>query len=223
MPEGVFFISLVIYIFFSHLYMKVKSPILNPLLLSGLLLILLIELGVISLTVYTSSSQLQKMLLPCITIAFAIPLYRCRHIILRHLIALFLGSTVGLFVAFLTVYFPAQWLKFPEILQRSLLVKSITTPVGVELALILKGSPELAAISIFLAGLVGYIFAPIVFTIFKITDPVAKGFSLGLASHVLGAAKAEELGDVEVASAGAAIGVFSAMTAGYLLLWAINN
>ncbi len=217
-----FFLNVVVYLSINRVYQKLnRAPYLHPLLITGVFFILLIELGVIKFESFVASCQPQNLLVPFLTIAFALPLYRWRHIIFRHGLSMFVGGIVGLFVSFFSVFLLVKWLGISDALGKSMLVKSVTTPVAVELSALVGGTKELAAISAVVTGLMGYIFGPLVYRVMHITDPIARGFSLGVASHVIGAAKAEDYGDVDVAAAGAAIGVFSTMTVIFVLIWSV--
>ena len=48
--------------------------------------------------------------------------------------------------------------------------------------------------------------------VFKVSDPVAAGVAIGTSSHAIGTAKAIELGEVEGAMSGLAIGICGIIT-----------
>lgn len=217
--DFILLLSLTVYLGASALYKRTKSVLFHPLLVTGFFLILLIEFDIVKFDTYVKSSELQGHMLPLLIMAFALPLYRWRKAIFRHAVAMFSGAFVGLFVSFFSVWFLIDWLNMPELVGKSLLTKSVTTPVAIELAVLLKGSKELAAVAVLVTGLVGYVSSPLVFKLLHITDPIARGFALGTASHIVGAARAEDYGDMDVAAAGAAIGIFSIMTAFFVLAW----
>ena len=56
---------------------------------------------------------------------------------------------------------------------------------------------EISMVFIVICGIIGYSVGELIFKIFKIDDKIARGVSLGSCSHVLGTAKAMELGEVE--------------------------
>lgn len=47
--------------------------------------------------------------------------------------------------------------------------------------------------------------SPLVFKMFKIESPIAKGLSLGISAHAVGTAKAAELGGIEASMASLAL------------------
>jgi putative effector of murein hydrolase len=95
---------------------------------------------------------------------------------------------------------------------RSSLPKSITTPIGMSLSSSVGGEVPITIVMIILTGISGAILAPIVLTIFRIKNPVAKGIAIGTASHGIGTSKAIEMGEQEGAMSGLAIGLTGLMT-----------
>ncbi len=63
-----------------------------------------------------------------------------------------------------------------------------------------------------ITGLLGASVAPLVFRVFKITHPVARGLGLGTSSHALGTTRAMEMGQTEGAVSSLAIGVAALTT-----------
>ena len=65
---------------------------------------------------------------------------------------------------------------------------------------------------IIITGVLGNMIAGLVFKLFRIQEPVAKGIGLGSASHAIGTARAIELGEVEGAMSSLAIAVAGLLT-----------
>ena len=64
---------------------------------------------------------------------------------------------------------------------------------------------NLTVASIVLTGILGGILSDLVFRIFPIHHPIAKGLALGTSAHAIGTAKALEIGEVEGAMSSLAI------------------
>jgi len=79
----------------------------------------------------------------------------------------------------------------------SMLPKSVTSAIGYEISKKIGAITEIAMVFIVICGIIGYSVGEIIFKIFKIDDKVAKGVALGSCSHVLGTAKAMEIGEIE--------------------------
>ena len=76
----------------------------------------------------------------------------------------------------------------------------------------LGGIVTITVAVIIITGILGNMIGEVIFKIFRIQEPVAKGLSLGAASHAIGTAKAMELGPVEGAMSSLAIGLCGVLT-----------
>ena len=94
----------------------------------------------------------------------------------------------------------------------TLLPKSITTAIGMGISEELGGYVTLTVAMIIITGIFGNVIAVSVCRLFPITDPIAKGVSIGSAAHALGTAKALEIGEVEGAMSSLSIVVAGLLT-----------
>ena len=94
----------------------------------------------------------------------------------------------------------------------TLLPKSITTAIGMGVSEELGGYVTITVAIIVVTGVLGNIFGELICKIFRITDPIARGLSIGSASHAIGTAKAMELGEIEGAMSSLAIAVAGIFT-----------
>jgi len=94
----------------------------------------------------------------------------------------------------------------------SLLPKSITTAIAVELSESLGGISALTALAVMIAGITGAMLAPILAKVFKIRSEVALGLAIGTSSHALGTSKAIELGETQGAMSSLSIGIAGIIT-----------
>ena len=94
----------------------------------------------------------------------------------------------------------------------TLLPKSITTAIGMGMSEELGGIVTITVAAIVITGILGNVIADGVCKVFKITHPVAKGVGIGTAAHAIGTARAIEMGEIEGAMSGLAIGVAGLMT-----------
>ncbi|WP_210994415.1 LrgB family protein [Acholeplasma laidlawii] len=79
--------------------------------------------------------------------------------------------------------------------------KSVTTPIAMAVSESLGGIKNLTVVIVVLTGVLGILIAPPIFKLFKITSPIARGLSLGAASHAVGTTKAIEYGDLDASVA----------------------
>ena len=86
-------------------------------------------------------------------------------------------------------------------LQMTMLVKSITTPLAVDVSEITQGIPALAAGIVITTGIVGAIVSSVVFKWLNIHSEVAQGVALGTVAHAIGTVKALQISDKTAALA----------------------
>ena len=95
----------------------------------------------------------------------------------------------------------------------TLLPKSVTTAISMDVAAELGGIAALTGAIVIVTGIVGALLAETVCKLFHITDPIAKGVGIGTAAHAVGTSKALQMGEVEGAMSGLSIAVAGVLTA----------
>ena len=123
--------------------------------------------------------------------------------------SVFVGCVTGI----LSVIFIARYFGADHALIVSLEPKSVTTPIAMSIAEKSGGIPSIAAVVVIVVGIFGGIVGPFVLEKLGIRSKIARGLALGSAAHGLGTARAMELGTIEGAISGLAIGVMGIMTA----------
>ena len=192
---------------------KTKFAICNPLLLSSVFVIILLQTFQIPYADYKSSSAIVNFLLFPATVSLAIPLYEKWQLLKDNLAAILAGLTAGVLTSLFSIFVIAKLLRLQKEHYVTLLPKSVTTAIGMDVADVLGGSSVLAAAVIVLTGIAGNMMAQFVCQIFKITNPIAKGIGIGSASHAIGTSKALEMGEIEGAMSSLAIAVAGIFTA----------
>ena len=94
----------------------------------------------------------------------------------------------------------------------SLLPKSITTAIGMDVSAELGGYVSITVAVIIITGILGNVFGELVLKFFKIREPIAKGIAMGTSSHAIGTAKALEIGEVEGAMSSLSIVISGILT-----------
>lgn len=206
------FISLIAFEVGLIIYRKTKFPLFNPLLISILLIIGFLKLFDIDFDTFNKGGQFINMFLGPATIVLAVPLYKQFDLLKKNFLPIILGITFGSFVGILSIISISVFLGLDSIITISLLSKSVTTPIGIEITKQLSGLTPVTVLAIIISGIVGAIVAPIVCKIFKITNPVAVGVGIGTASHAVGTSKALEIGETEGAMSSLSIGIAGIIT-----------
>ena len=206
------FISLIAFEIGLFIYKKTKLPIFNPLLTATILIICFLKIFNIDFDTYNNGGQFINIFLGPATIVLAVPLYKKLNLLKENFLPIFSGILVGSLVSVLSVISIATFLGLVNSLTVSLLSKSVTTPIGIEITNSLGGSSSITVLAIVLSGIIGAIVGPTVFKVLKINNPISRGVSLGTASHAVGTSKALEIGEQEGAMSSLSIGVAGIVT-----------
>ena len=192
---------------------KWKTPLMNPLLVAVVLVILVLCLTGLPLPVYQDGCQAFSWLLTPATVCLAIPLYEQLQVLRRQLWAICAGVAAGTISCLLFILLFAVVSHFGPELTISLLPKSITTAMGTALAELGGGIVSITTAAIICTGIAGSLLGPLLCRFFRLTDPVAQGTAFGTASHVIGTAKASEMGELTGAVSSLSLVAARALTA----------
>lgn len=192
---------------------KTGQAIFNPLLLGSIFVIIFLSLMQIPVASYKQSTSFLSYLLLPATVSLAVPLYEQWQILKKNALAVLCGITAGSLTSLISVIAMSWLLKLDPALASSLMPKSVTTAIGVEVAVELGGISSLAGTAIVLTGIVGNLSAAALCRICKLRDPVARGVAIGTGSHAIGTSRALQMGRVEGAVSGVSIAVAGVLTA----------
>ena len=184
---------------------KFKMAIFNPLLIAILCVMAILTVGDISYDDYNQGAQYLSYLLTPATVCLAVPLYQQLNLLKKNLKAVAAGILSGVLTSILSVLGLSYLFGLSHDMYVTLLPKSITTAIGMSEEL--GGIVTITVAVIIITGVLGNMIADVVYRVFRIKEPVAKGLALGTASHAIGTAKAMEMGPVEGAMSSLAIAV----------------
>lgn len=211
----IFLLTLTVGVYYGAmaLYKKFRHPLLNPLLISVIVVIGIIYLLDIDYERYYEANSIINFFLGMSVVALGYLLHQNITHIRGKALAILASTFAGSLVAILSVIGVAHLLGADKIVIASIQAKSTTMPIAVVIAENSGGIPALTSMAVIFAGIFGGVAGPWLLRIFGIKDSVARGLALGSASHAVGTAKAMEMGAVEGAVGGAAIGLMGVMTA----------
>jgi predicted murein hydrolase (TIGR00659 family) len=197
----------------SWFYKKTKFALLHPVLVTIALIIgLLLTFNIDYLTFQKGSHLIDLMLGPSV-VALGYTLYTqiasIKENAVSILTALFVGSITGIG----SVLILAKILGSSHTLAVTLAPKSVTTPIAMAISERFGGIPSLTAVVVIAIGIIGGIAGPWILRVLKVDSKIAIGLALGASAHGLGTARAMELGAIEGAIGGLAIGIMGLMTA----------
>ncbi|WP_413736089.1 LrgB family protein [Sodalis sp. RH21] len=191
------FVTLVLYFANKKLYRQHHHLMLMPLIFTPAVLVALLAVTHVSYQHYLVETHWLLWLLGPATIAFAVPVYENLTVIRQHWLSLSAGVITATLVAVASSVWLARLLALPEVIQRSLAVRSITTPFALEAAKQMGGQPDLVALFVVITGVFGMAIGDIVFLRLSVRAKMAKGAGLGASSHGAGTARAYEMGNEE--------------------------
>jgi predicted murein hydrolase (TIGR00659 family) len=191
---------------------KVKSPIANPLLIAIILVIAVLKILNIPYSQFNNGGKFISLFLAPATAALALSIFRNFITLKKNLIPILAGTAAGSLVSIASVLCMCRLFHLDSRLTASLLPKSVTTPIAIEISAQLGGLAPVTVAAVVVTGIFGAVTAPLLITLFRIKNPVAAGIAIGTASHAVGTSKALELGEVEGAMSGVAIGVAGLIT-----------
>ena len=156
------------------------------------------------------------------TIALAYPLYKNSKILTENKRALYPAIIIASLTAIISTYFLATLFQAEFKVVMSLLPKSTTMPIALEISKSLGGYCELTACIVAMTGIFGGVLGHKILKSLKIKNDVAIGLALGCASHVIGtAACIEKKKERQITASTIALiltGLFTAIITPYIKL-----
>ena len=205
-------ISLFTYWIDWKIQQKWKKPILNPLLISMILVIVVLSVFHIEYETYQYGAKYITYFLTPATICLAVPLYRQIQKLKENVVAVIVSIFCGCLAHVLILVGIATIFDVSDVLTFSLLPKSVTTAIALGVTEEIGGIAAVTVVGVSIAGLMGAIVGPSILKIVRITEPVAQGLAIGSASHAVGTSKAVELGEVQAAMSSLSIVVTGILT-----------
>ncbi|MGE6108111.1 LrgB family protein [Aeromonas sobria] len=190
-------LTLLFYYLSKWLYRRVQILPLMPLLLAPALLVALVLLCHIPYEAYMADSHWLLWLLGPATVAFAIPVYENRALMRKHWLSLSLGVLASVVMAVGSSVLLARWFGLSDLLQRSLAMRSITTPFAVEASRSVGGQSDLTALFVVLTGVIGMAVGECVLRRLAIRSRLGRGAGFGASAHGAGTARAYQMGKEE--------------------------
>lgn len=205
-------ISVGTYLFGMWLRKKVPLAILNPLLVSILLTIGFLLIFGIEYEEYNKGADYISYFLTPATVCLAIPLYKQLELLKRNLAAAAGGIVSGVLASACSIFALSRFFGLGHEHYVTLLPKSITTAIAIGVSEEAGGIAALTVVSIVITGIFGNVMADVIFKLFHIKEPVAKGLALGTSAHAMGTSRALELGEIEGAMSSLSIAVAGLLT-----------
>jgi len=196
----------------KYLSKKFQFAIFNPFLISVVFVMLVLTIFNIPYKNYMIGGDILKIFLGPATVVLGILLYRQIEFLKKYFLAVILGCLAGCIVSAISVLVLCKLFQIDKGLILSLLPKSITTPVGIELANMIGANESITVIAIAITGTIGGVLSPVICSLTGIKDPIAIGVGIGTSTHIIGTSKAIEIGELEGAMSATSIVISALIT-----------
>lgn len=191
---------------------KLKWAILNPLLVSIVIVIAVLLIFDIDYESFNNGGKYVSYFLTPATVCLAIPLYQQLELLNKNFKAIMAGILAGVFTSLFTIMVMSFLFKLNHEQYVTILPKSITTAIGIAVSTELGGIKTITVAAIVMTGILGNVMGEGLCRLFKITDPIAVGLSFGTSSHAIGTSRALELGEIQGAMSSLSIAISGLLT-----------
>lgn len=184
----IFILALTFSAYFGAQKLQDKTGIilLNPILIAIITIIGILKLLSIDYSVYHQNSRLIEFFLKPAVVALGIPLYQQLEKIKKHALSIIFSQLAGCIAGVVSVVIIAKLMGASKEIILSLVPKSITTPIAMEVSKAIGGIPPLTASVVVVVGIFGGIFGHTIMKWTRVKNPIAQGLSMGTAAHGLG-------------------------------------
>ncbi|MDR2257841.1 MAG: LrgB family protein [Treponema sp.] len=212
LPACGIIITIIFYAIGIRVRKLVPSPVTNPMVIANTLIILTIVLTPLTLEQYMAGGSMITMFVVPVTVILALRIYRQRALFKANALPILAGCLVGSAASIFSVLCLCRVFGIDQAVTVSMLPKSVTTAIAMELAQKNGGIPGIAVPAVIITGVSSAAFSPFFIKLFKLKDPVAAGVAMGASGHAIGTAAALELGETQGAMGGIAISLMGIIT-----------
>ncbi|WP_442772741.1 LrgB family protein [Paenirhodobacter enshiensis] len=190
-----------------------RNPLVNAVLIAIVLLSVMLWATGTSYEKYFDGAQFVHFMLGPVTVCLAIPLQANLMAIRRALLPIAAALIAGSCAAVGSALGIAWLLGADHTLLATLSPKSATAPVAIGISQGLGGEPTLTAVMVIITGIVGAICVTPLLNLIGVRDWRARGFSVGVAAHGFGTARAFQVNETAGVFASIGMGLNAVLTA----------
>jgi predicted murein hydrolase (TIGR00659 family) len=216
MPEWItlpiFGVTLSVMAYSGALLLQLRWKWLHPLFVCSGFIIMILLLFHIPYEAYKKGGDMLTILLGPATVALGVPLYKNARLIKRHAAGIFIAITVGSAAGIASAAALVGFLGGSREIMLSMMPKSVSSPIAIEISRHLGGLPDLTAVVTVLTGLFGSMFGTMILRWFGLKDAVTIGIAIGTAAHGIGTAKLIKESEIQGGMSGFAMGLAGIIT-----------
>lgn len=187
--EGLIGLGITVLAYIAAVYANKRWSFIHPLTAAAIAAIVVLQVSGISYESYRVGGDWIAWGLGPITVGLAIPLYKNAAIIKRKLAPVLAGITAGSIVSLAVTPLLLSLLGSPQEIILSMLSKSVTAPISMEISSRVGGLAELGAVFSVLTGLLGSLAGPAFLRLCGIRGDFPIGTAIGTSSHGIGTAR----------------------------------
>lgn len=185
-------ITFIAFIGAQSLQRYVGIKLMNPILVSIIVLIIFLKSAGIDYESYRAGGEMISFWLKPAVVALGLPLYKQLSSIKKQLLPLLLSEIAGCIAGIVSVVAIAKLLGASHQIIMSLAPKAVTTPIAMEISSTVGGIPALTAAVVVCTGIFGGMAGFKIVKLSHIKSPIAQGLSIGTAAHAIGTSAAME-------------------------------
>lgn len=183
-------LTFIVYAFAVKLGAALRLSLFNPILITIVALMAVVQLTGAGYSGYASGGDLISFWLKPAVVALGVPLYRQLQSIRRQALFVIMAELAGCVAGVISVVLLARLFGGSREVVLSLASKSVTTPIAMEVTQAVGGIPSLSAAVVVCVGIFGGMTGFRVMRLTGVTSPVAQGLSMGTAAHAVGTSMA---------------------------------
>lgn len=188
-------ITFVSFIGAQLLQRKLGLKLLNPILVSMIVLIVFLRSAGIEYDTYKEGGKFIEFWLKPAVVALGLPLYKQLSAIRKQILPLLISEMAGCVAGIVSVVLMAKFFGASHEVIMSLAPKAVTTPIAMEISGAVGGLPSLTAAVVVCTGIFGGMAGFQIVKMSRIKSPIAQGLSIGTAAHAVGTSAAMERGE----------------------------
>ena len=205
--SDIFLLALTIGLFLlsGAIFRRLRLMLFHPVLLTAVVIIIFLKLTGIEYSHYKQTVEVLDFALGMSVVALGYLMYEQVAHLRSAAMPILLATIAGCIVGIATVVGIAVAFGLERDIITSIAPKSVTVPIAIAISEPCGGVVAVTSVVVFCTGVLGSLCGVKLLSLCRVTDPMARGFALGAASHGIGTARAIELGAVEGAMSGLAM------------------
>lgn len=205
-------LTVIVYAICEQIIKRFGIKYVPPILMAAFFIVSFLLSAGISYEKFNAGGSFVGLFLGPATIALALPLHRNWQYVKENALAICGGILFGTLVSIVAIFLVAKVMGASEMVLLSMLPKSVTTPIAIEIAKTIGGIPPLTTAVVIMSGCFGAAFNHKLCNLVGMKNDLAMGLAIGLSSHGIGTSACAGVSMVQLTISGIAMGLTGAAT-----------